>query len=290
MDFIDEYITQLIYRPQKYSLDPALVDEAEALANDASRIGQLQSTMNGAAALVEAEHVALICKYDMLADGMGRAERIVLLQSLSAERSLEEQMLQPPIEHKIALKRILESELALARGSPKSTETSSAALDALYHRTRAFAYTMVFFFSPRLLPLLLLSGAAGLAHTCDFALAAVILDDAEDAEEDRAADSTTLFTVLPRTDAVSLALEVIAHLSQKSYPAIDVLNAGLAAQGSVKLLEVKDFLLLALAKTREFAGAAPFRKGVDTRAFLRALATPKPKDAQAQASWRKPRS
>jgi hypothetical protein len=218
------------------------------LACKSIHVAQLQDEVeNTCKLLVEPEHVKLIVEVDQKADSMQRKNRIQYLKSLQPETMCS------LLEHQIALKCVLESEQALA-------DDKLSIEQILNHRTRTFAYTMIFFLREQLMPLFML-GTKGLEHTCKFALAAVILDDAEDLEEDAQADSPTLFTrsALPR--AVSCALSILAHLQRE--------QASEPCQG-LTLLDTQDFVALAYAKVDELRGG-PKTTSIHTKLLLQKL-------------------
>ena len=240
--FVDSYLFNLVHQSinSKAELPPKFFSDAKLLSET---IPSLQtSTEDVCKLLVDPDHVKTIISVDAEADGKTRMDRIAYLQSLTPSPKYTS-------EHRTALECVLVSELLLAMGD-LSVE------HIVYHRARTFAYSLIFILKESLLPLLLLGG---LAQTCQFALAAVILDDAEDYEEDRKADSPTLFTRSTKDDAIKLSRAILAHLECMH-----------KSQSVLKFLDTREFLLLASLKIDEFGGSP--QPGIDTKLLLRRLA------------------
>lgn len=253
MDYVDYFIGKLLKESEntKYTITDELINAAQ-IASESEEISSLQASLVAARRIVEPRHMQLIIESDMNADSIQRAERILLLESWSAKKMFPDC---PSQLYSIALDRCLDSEIILSKGD-------LTIRDVLFHRTRSFVYTMIFVLKEYLLPMFLMSHAA-LEHTCIFALVAVLLDDAEDFGEDKAADSPTLFTLYP-LEAGHLALQILAHLStlEDDFSSIE------------GMLSTKPFMLLAIYQVRAFMGLELSRKSVDTRAFLKMLAVP----------------
>lgn len=240
--FVDTYLLNLVLQSMnsKAELPPKFFSDAKRLGET---IPSLQTrTEDVCKLLVDADHVKTIVSVDAEADGKSRGDRIAYLQSLNPSPKYT-------LVHRTALECVLVSELLLAMGDLSVEQV-------VYHRARTFAYSLIFMLKETLMPMLLL---AGLAQTCQFALAAVILDDAEDYEEDRRAESPTLFTRATKDEAIKRSLGVLAHLD------------GMHTSESVlKFLDTREFLLLACLKVQEFGGSP--QPGIDTKLLLRRLA------------------
>lgn len=241
---MDTYLSDLVRDSIGSSahLSPSFFADAERLRKN---IPALQIRAEELCKLiVDPDHVRTIISVDAMADGKTRQERVDYLQTLKPEASCA--------EHRTALECILVSERLLAM--------DGLSLDQIvYHRARSFAYSLIFMLKPSLLPIFLL-GTASMAYTCQFALAAVMLDDADDYEDDRLADSPTLFTRANKDQAVAVSRTILAHLESLHKTPTDLL-----------FLDTREFLLLASMKIDEFAGA-PKRPSLDTNLLLRRLA------------------
>ena len=213
---IDLYLKSLI----KDSLEaqdepsPSFCEAAYSLTSNLEKVRSLQNAFTLASKQIFLpSRVSFIIKYDMIADDVPRQERIKLMSSWKASKILEDENMQVSPNAFEALEKILDSELHLARGP----ETS---LEVLYHRTRSFAYTFMFFLKDEFLDLMT---PESLQYACDCALAAVIMDDADDVEEDFSADSPTFFTHgtcftfgKKIEDKASQGLHIINFLQNKS--------------------------------------------------------------------------
>lgn len=252
MEFVDLYISRLINNaPQK--LSEQTLDNAR-IAAQPFNVEMLQSSLEAAKLIVEPSHMRLIIDSDMNADSLPRCARIDLLKSWSASKMFPKS---PSLEHSVALDACLASEIALA-------EDINDPMNVLYHRTRSFVYTMIFLLKPHLIHIFLLSQSA-IEYTCAFALVTVLLDDAEDAEEDTLANSPTLFSSFPNV-AGEIALGLLAFIESANNE---------QHIGGIPMLPIKPFLLLAVYQVRVFLGLEPARKTVDTRQFLKMLAQEK---------------
>jgi len=243
--FVDNYLTSLVHKSMNSikQLTQTFVSDAEVFKNTIPTL--LPRYENICKLLVNPDHVRTIISVDAEADAKSRVDRIEYLNSLKAET-----MCTAP-DHRTALESILVSELLLA--------TANLTLEQIiYHRARAFAYSLIFILKEELLPLLLL-GNAGLEQTCQFALAAVILDDAEDIEEDLKAQSQTLFTKSTQEEALSISCKILAYLDSEK------------TRSNLSFLDTREFLLMAYIKLSEFFKSSQ-TPGLDTKKLLRRLA------------------
>jgi len=241
-EFIDTYLTKLVNDsikctkklPPKFFLDANAFNDSGEIQKRAEDICKL---------LVDSDHVKTLISIDAEADAKSRHDRIVYLQNLKFDTY--------SAEHKTAIECVLISELLLAMDSLSLEQI-------VYHRARTFAYSLIFILKASLIPIFLL-GTSAMIQTCQFALAAVLLDDAEDAEEDRLADSPTLFT-RGGTEATTTAYNIMAHLEYLD-----------KARSQLVFLDTREFLLMAYNKVDEFSTGKK-KHGLDTKLLLRRLA------------------
>jgi len=268
MDYADEFIHYLLNSAESKKLDltEEVIKQAK-IDSGPEKIANVQESLRRARNIVEPRHMRLIIDSDMNADSICRQDRIALLESWSAKRMFPDS---PNDTYLVALDRCLESEIFLSKGE-------LSIHDVLYYRTRSFVYTMIFVLKEYLLPLFLMSKKA-IEHACIFALVTVILDDAEDYEEDRTADSPTLFTLYPN-DAGVIASHILAFLF--------TLNDDHSPIEGLSMLSVTPFLHLAVYQLRAYMNLEDKCKTIDTRAFLKMLAEP---DIQEKKHWRNQRS
>ena len=164
--------------------------------------------------IVQPENMAFIVKYDMLADSiLNKKERCNLMLTWNASELLEKENISTDLFYVKNLEKVLDSEIELARGC------NNDPMKILYHRTRSFAYSLLFCLRKELINFL---NDDTLHYTCCCALAAVIMDDADDMEEDLHADSPTLFTIQDKNVAIYQALNVIGNLQSQQRDSNDM--------------------------------------------------------------------
>lgn len=250
MEFVDSYLRKATSANVHAIPRNSTVDAARLFSQSSADIDTLLAKFSRLS-FVEKRLLQGIFEYDHIVDSLPQADRLHALQEwrrnadLIAADSSEQQ--------RVFLRACIDSEIELAAG-----ELGMEAV--MYFRARSFAYTMLYIVKERLLPLFLL-GNMGLEYTCDFAIAAVIHDDAEDAHNDSRAGSPTIFTV--SEEAPAYALSMLAQLETKSYASL--LNGVLASLGVV---DIKPLILLGIAKTHEFQGLCARTPCVD---IVRAL-------------------
>jgi hypothetical protein len=238
-------------------------DKSDAFTKNSSSILDLQSKLPIVTKyLIVSKHLQLIIDLDNQADAIkSRKERAVLINSWTAENVVSFCICK---NHEWAFNKIAESELALSLGP-------LTANDALYHRVRSWLYSMIFFLKEEYL-LLFLNSWSLIEYSADLALTIVLLDDSEDREEDLKDDCPTFFTMLSQEEATKKSLLYLGYLDTKEYSA----SVGQEFQGGI--LNIKDFILLAISKVLECDKKLDQRNGLNLRQFF--------KDILEEKNWR----
>ena len=261
MQRVDAYLRNFTERTFIYAQPSEdLLQAARSAADDATFKDSVVSSFRRLP-FVSAKAMQLVLRYDQAADSVPPPQRLELLEqwkkdALHIAHHADLGLSSTQREYFCAM---IDSEIALARGGE-----GLRLPEAMYLRARSFVYTMLCVMAPELCPLL---GNIGLDYTCDFALASVILDDADDAEEDLSAQSPTLFSCAAATfqtsTAVNYAMSMIADL-ERTLP-----NVAASLLALLGLLELKPTLILATMKTLEFSGTL---KRTETLDITKAIA------------------
>lgn len=280
---IDLYLKTLIKDSLEWKETPDAIfcEGALSLTKNEDKIKTLQNTYTLASKqLFLPSRVSFIIKYDMMADEIPREDRIKLMSSWNAKQIL---MYENLIVSEIgvnALEKVLDSELKLA-------EKPKTASEVLYHRTRSFAYSFIFFLKDEFLSLM---SPESLQYACECSLGAVLMDDVDDIEEDLQAESPTIFTFDQNlSEKITKAMNIIHFLNQRPRlpNSLDILS--LSFKSLCEDLEnlngdifLNIFLCMAFARCYEKENNLSKSLYIfDTRTYLKALALPTKK------TWRK---
>jgi hypothetical protein len=234
MEYVDQYLRTMTASCTS-SVSESTIEEARQYASSSAEVAALLQKFSKLS-FVDKQHLCSIFDNDHEVDTLPQSKRLQALHDLRSRAAI---LAGGSNVKQAFLIACIDSEIELAK-KPECMET------IMYHRARSFAFTMLYIVKEHFLPLFLL-GNLGLEYTCDFALAAVIHDDAEDAEEDAAAESPTIFTA--NQFAPAYAMSILARLEAKSYASL--LNGVLSSLG---VIDLKPLVLLGIAKTREHQG------------------------------------
>lgn len=248
LQVVDAYLHDFTQRTFTTVSSPSrgFMEAARAAAHDVEFKDRVVASFR-ALPFVSPKAIQLVLRYDHAADTVALPERLALLQHWqqnadSIAQTAELGLSSTQLDYFCAM---VDSELELARRGQDMRLP-----EVMYYRARSFAYTMLCVMTPELCPLM---GTVGLEYTCDFAIASVILDDADDAEEDRAAQSATIFSSAQHKEAaVFYALNMIAALESKL-----ATNFAASVLRLLGLLELQPTLVLAALKTLEVQGSVP---------------------------------
>jgi hypothetical protein len=239
---VDAYLNTLIFQTPFCPIETNLIETSEKFTSDAFKLHNLQYKIPLLAKhFIVREHLQLIIDLDDEADKITQKEdRAKLLKSWESKEFLKLNEI-----YKNALDCVLESELALAYGP-------LTALDALYHRTRCWLYRMIFILKEEYLSIFL-NNSSLIEYSADLALVVVLLDDAEDAEEDLRDDCPTFFTMT--NNASTQSLSFLSSLSKKRY--------GNIFFGAI--LDIQEFIYLAVSKINGH------KEGIHLRTFFKII-------------------
>lgn len=208
---MDSVLQNIIVTSLNYANCPSdlLISVSETITSNKSLIDEIQDSFTNASKFViNPYHMKFIIKYDSIADSyMTKKERYMCLKNWNTTELLQSENLSRNTFYVDHLQSVLDSEIELSLGCDKDP------MKLLYHRTRSFAHSLLFCLKEEFIEFIT-NDTIKYIFYCS--LAAVIMDDAEDIDEDTLNDSPTIFSVQNSTDASNQALSVIGMLENVS--------------------------------------------------------------------------
>jgi hypothetical protein len=269
---MDSVLQEIIVDALNSSIYPSdqLIFVSHLITSNKSMIDEIQDSFTSASKIIiNSSHMSFIVKYDCIADGVStKEERYKLMKQWNVKELLHNEHLSTEQYYSDNLQTVLDSEIELSLGC------NSDPMKILYHRTRSFAHSLLFTLKKEFISFIT-NDVIKYIFYCS--LAAVIMDDADDIDEDTLADSPTIFSTQPLNIAFHQAFNVIGFLESKDSKSelFQFISSSIAVSCN-ELTETKGdsllniFLCFGISKCKEIRGGSKSFI-FDTKKYLKEL-------------------